>query len=83
MREDRFSDLGQRHLACNHHHADADQRIGVIGELMHADNAASDFVGDELDHAFGLAGDHRFGIDAHRHFGFHRIDTLGFGLRDG
>ena len=40
MREDRLGDFCQCHLARNHHHANADQRIGVVGELVHGDDAA-------------------------------------------
>ena len=82
MREDRLGDLRQRHLACDHHHADADQRVGVVSQIVHADNTAGSFVGDEFDHAVGFAGDHRFGVDAYGHLGFHRVDAFGFGLRD-
>src|SRR3569832_709709 len=81
VREDRLRDLGQRHLAGHHHHADTDQGVGMVGEVVHADDAARGLVGHQLDHALGFAGDHRLGIDAHRHLGFHRVDALGFGLR--
>ena len=55
VQEDGFADLAQRH------HAGAHQGVGMVREVVHADDAAGGLVGDELDYAFGFAG---AGMDA-------------------
>ena len=48
------ADLFQGHAARDHHHALTDQGVRMVGEEVHADDAPTGLVPDQLDETVGL-----------------------------
>ena len=48
VRMNRIADLRERHARAHHHHRFTDQRVRMIGEEVHADDALRRFIRDQL-----------------------------------